>query len=229
MQSSTKHQAISHGSFWEKYFPTQPILEYLHCKMVIATLTLHSSPGFYDPTELVYSPAHSPAHSAGRTTRLEQTIFLVLASLAGVAFMVIITLLLCRFQCQVASSTSSADTISSYIPRWAGPGPGRATPPQPRPRPRPPPRRCPPGSWWRYSCCAGTARTCRSNKRTRTQVDTRALNELELEYFAIIEKALTRLKAPASAFTFKTLLRHYAKRVSIHGMYVKLGRKMRLK
>ena len=72
--------------------------------MVIATLTLHSSPGFYDPTELVYSPAHSPAHSAGRTTRLEQTIFLVLASLAGVAFMVIITLLLCRFQCQVVTA-----------------------------------------------------------------------------------------------------------------------------
>ena len=51
----------------------------------------------------MYSPAHSPAHSAGRTTRLEQTIFLVLASLAGVAFMVIITLLLCRFQCQVVT------------------------------------------------------------------------------------------------------------------------------
>ena len=89
--------------FLEKYFPTKPILEYLDCKMVIATLTLHSSPGFYDPTELVYSPALSPAHSAGRTTRLEQTIFLVLASLAGVAFMVIITLLLCRFQCQVVT------------------------------------------------------------------------------------------------------------------------------
>ena len=109
----------------EKYFPTQPILEYLHCKMVIATLTLHSSPGFYDPTELVYSPAHSPAHSAGRTTRLEQTIFLVLASLAGVAFMVIITLLLCRFQCQVASSTSSADTISTLAISPGGRGRGR--------------------------------------------------------------------------------------------------------
>ena len=38
---------------------------------------------------------------------------------------------------------------------------------------------------------------------------------------AITEKAPTRafswLKAPTSAFTYKTLLRHYAKRVLTHG------------
>ena len=39
--------------------------------------------------------------------------------------------------------------------------------------------------------------------------------------FTIMEKAPTRafpwLKAPTSAFTCKTLLRHYAKRALIHG------------
>ena len=34
-------------------------------------------------------------------SRLEQTIFIILASMAGLAFLVIITLLLCKFQCQV--------------------------------------------------------------------------------------------------------------------------------
>ena len=43
--------------------------------------------------------------------------------------------------------------------------------------------------------------------------------------FTITEKALTRalswLKAPSSSFTFKTLLRHYAKRVLAHGKYTR--------
>ena len=47
--------------------------------------------------------------------------------------------------------------------------------------------------------------------------------------FTITEKALTRasslLKAPTSAFTFKTLLRHYAKQVlTPRSLNVKLGR-----
>ena len=42
--------------------------------------------------------------------------------------------------------------------------------------------------------------------------------------FTITEKAPTRLKAPSSAFTFKTLLRHYAKRVlTPRSLNVKLG------
>ena len=45
--------------------------------------------------------------------------------------------------------------------------------------------------------------------------------------FTITEKAPTRafscLKAPTSAFTFKTLLRHYAKRALTHEVDVKLG------
>ena len=44
---------------------------------------------------------------ASRPSRLEQTIFIVLASLAGLAFVVIITLLLCKFQCQVGDSNSN--------------------------------------------------------------------------------------------------------------------------
>ena len=46
---------------------------------------------------MVYISSPSPH----RPSRLEQTIFIVLASLAGLAFIVIITLLLCKFQCQV--------------------------------------------------------------------------------------------------------------------------------
>ena len=52
---------------------------------------------FYENNDLVYISSPSPH----RPSRLEQTIFIVLASLAGLAFIVIITLLLCKFQCQV--------------------------------------------------------------------------------------------------------------------------------
>ena len=37
------------------------------------------------------------------------------------------------------------------------------------------------------------------------------------EDFTITEKASSWLKAPASAFTFKTLLRHYPEHVLTHG------------
>ena len=46
---------------------------------------------------------------------------------------------------------------------------------------------------------------------------------LQQQSFTITEKAPTRafswLKAPTSAFAFKTLLRHYAKQTSITGGY----------
>ena len=59
---------------------------------------LHNVPSdFYENNDLVYISSPSPH----RPSRLEQTIFIVLASLAGLAFIVIITLLLCKFQCQV--------------------------------------------------------------------------------------------------------------------------------
>lgn len=51
--------------------------------------------GFYDTPGVPYlSKPNSPG-------QLEQTVFIVLASVAGLAFIVIITLLLCKFQCQV--------------------------------------------------------------------------------------------------------------------------------
>jgi len=59
--------------------------------------------GFYDNSDLTF--VNSP--TAHRPSRLEQTIFIVLASLATLAFIVIITLLLCKFQCQVGSSRGS--------------------------------------------------------------------------------------------------------------------------
>ena len=53
--------------------------------------------GFYDGQDtLRYEGSHTKS-----PTRLEQTIFIILASLAGLAFLVVISLLLCKFQCQV--------------------------------------------------------------------------------------------------------------------------------
>ena len=61
---------------------------------------------------------------------------------------------------------------------------------------------------------------------TRAVMGTRAANDPSV--FTITEKAPTRafswFKAPTSAFTFKTLLRHYAKRVLTPlSLNVKLG------
>jgi len=58
---------------------------------------------FYDNSDMVYINPPVP----NRPSRLEQTIFIVLASLAGLAFIVIITLLLCRFQCQMGDNSSN--------------------------------------------------------------------------------------------------------------------------
>jgi len=56
---------------------------------------------FYDTPGVPYlSKPNSPG-------RLEQTVFIVLASVAGLAFIVIITLLLCKFQCQVGGHSIS--------------------------------------------------------------------------------------------------------------------------
>lgn len=64
------------------------------CRISTLIPICHSLSGiFYDTND------QSPA--VARPSRLEQTIFIVLASLAGLAFMVVITLLLCKFQCQV--------------------------------------------------------------------------------------------------------------------------------
>lgn len=71
---------------------------------------------FYDTPGVPYlSKPNSPG-------QLEQTVFIVLASVAGLAFIVIITLLLCKFQCQVGghgirrgvpTATSSTSPLSA--------------------------------------------------------------------------------------------------------------------
>ena len=58
--------------------------------------------GFYDTPEDTY------LKKPGYPGRLEQTVFIVLASVAGLAFILIISLLLCKFQWQV-------DIISAFV------------------------------------------------------------------------------------------------------------------
>ena len=52
------------------------------------------TPGFYDTPDMDYTNTkNSPS--------VEQTVFIILASVAGLAFILIISLLLCKFQCTV--------------------------------------------------------------------------------------------------------------------------------
>ena len=83
----------------------------------------------------------------------------------------------------------------------------------------------------RWTRCRGGPAAAPGGRCTPSPPDlhTRASNEGKIcEYFTITEKAPTRafswLKSPTSAFTFKTLLRHYAKRaLTPRSLNVKLG------
>ena len=76
--------------------PEQSKRESVVCVVQPPPLILRYS-GFYDGQDtLRYEGGHTKS-----PTRLEQTIFIILASLAGLAFLVVISLLLCKFQCQV--------------------------------------------------------------------------------------------------------------------------------
>ena len=83
------------------FFLLSKVRESVIC-LVLSTALWYS--GFYDGQDtLRYESGHTNS-----PTRLEQTIFIILASLAGLAFLVVISLLLCKFQCQVA-------TVSEWI------------------------------------------------------------------------------------------------------------------
>ena len=83
----------------------------------------------------------------------------------------------------------------------------------------------PRGWWWSWCGTAPWCRTCRC-WATRTSAVKRSIGSTT--GCTITEKAPTRafswLKAPTSVFTFKTLLRHYAKRaLTARSLNVKLG------
>jgi len=77
---------------------------------------LPAEQSFYDTPEDTY------LKKPGYPGRLEQTVFIVLASVAGLAFILIISLLLCKFQCQIGrlgisrgvpTATSSTSPLSA--------------------------------------------------------------------------------------------------------------------
>ena len=101
-------------------------------------------------------------------------------------------------------------------------------------------RSCPPTRWWawRVTPCRATAARpgwggvaaattpptyCRSFQPTsRSAPVTTSASKSSIRRFVITQKAPTRafswLKAATTAFTLKTLLRHYAKRALPHGL-----------
>ena len=57
-----------------------------------------------------YFPSTTKIH---QQSNIHQTIFIVLVSSASVAFVFIISLILCKFQCQIGSVTPTVKTVTS--------------------------------------------------------------------------------------------------------------------
>ena len=100
------------------FFPLNKVRESVVCNVQPPASITPSYSGFYDGQEtLRYDSGHTPS-----PTRLEQTIFIILASLAGLAFLVVISLLLCKFQCQVCWQSGIDKTLdcSLILQVWSG-------------------------------------------------------------------------------------------------------------